>query len=109
MAGYIANAYKRTLDSWYYVMAADIYNVYWISKWYGIYIIVIDYERKGYDLGIESAVSVYGTIAPTPNGKNAPGGIEMAVEKIDVLGRAPTGDDAFTNILTKVRDYRGWY
>ncbi|KNE58154.1 asparagine-tRNA ligase [Allomyces macrogynus ATCC 38327] len=52
-------------------------------------------------LSTESTIQVFGTIKKVPAGKNAPDGHEMIVDYWKVLGKAPSGDDAFTNKLNK--------
>ncbi|PWN29063.1 asparaginyl-tRNA synthetase, partial [Jaminaea rosea] len=52
----------------------------------------------------ESSIEVLGTLKALPDGKSAPDGHELAAEWWTVLGKAPGGDDAFTNKVTKEAD-----
>lgn len=56
------------------------------------------------DLTIESTVTLYGTITKVPEGKSAPGGVELVVDYYEVVGLAPSGDDAFTNKVAEGAD-----
>ncbi|CCF55532.1 hypothetical protein KAFR_0A00940 [Kazachstania africana CBS 2517] len=56
------------------------------------------------DLTLESTVTLYGTITKLPEGKNAAGGVELVVDYYQVLGLAPSGDDAFTNKIAEDSD-----
>ncbi|KAI8907142.1 hypothetical protein EDD86DRAFT_227703 [Gorgonomyces haynaldii] len=51
-------------------------------------------------LTVESTVRCYGVIQVTPEGKTTPGGHEMICDYWEVLGKAPSGDEAFTNKVT---------
>ncbi|ODQ53580.1 asparaginyl-tRNA synthetase [Saitoella complicata NRRL Y-17804] len=52
-------------------------------------------------LTLESTITVYGTIAELPEGKTAPDGHELAVDYFEVIGLAPGGDEAITNVVSK--------
>lgn len=56
------------------------------------------------DLTIESSVTLYGSIVKVPEGKSAPGGVELDVDYYEVIGLAPSGDDAFTNKIAEGAD-----
>ncbi|CAI7295091.1 CGH_1_collapsed_G0025630.mRNA.1.CDS.1 [Saccharomyces cerevisiae] len=49
------------------------------------------------DLTLESTVTLYGTIVKLPEGKAAPGGVELNVDYYEVVGLAPSGEYFFTN------------
>ncbi|KZV61943.1 asparaginyl-tRNA synthetase [Peniophora sp. CONT] len=62
---------------------------------------------KTYDaltLTVESTVEVVGTLKAVPEGKTAPGGHELSVDFWRVLGKAPGGDEAFTNRFNEKSD-----
>ncbi|KAI8924411.1 hypothetical protein BC831DRAFT_465799 [Entophlyctis helioformis] len=48
-------------------------------------------------LTLESTITVYGTIQTVPEGKTAPGGHELIADYWVIVGKAPGGDQAFTN------------
>ncbi|KAL3230177.1 Asparagine--tRNA ligase, cytoplasmic [Nakaseomyces bracarensis] len=56
------------------------------------------------DLTIESTVTLYGTVTKVPEGKSAPGGVELVVDYYEIVGLAPSGDDAFTNKIAEGAD-----
>ena len=47
-------------------------------------------------------MEVVGTLKAVPEGKTAPGGRELSVDYWKVLGKAPGGDEAFTNRFNEV-------
>jgi asparaginyl-tRNA synthetase len=53
----------------------------------------------------ESSVAVYGVLQAVPDGKSAYDGHELICDYWEVLGKAPGGDDAFTNKLNAVFNY----
>jgi asparaginyl-tRNA synthetase len=55
-------------------------------------------------LTLESTVSLYGTLEKLPEGKQAAGGVELVVDYYEVIGLAPSGDDAFTNKIQEGAD-----
>ncbi|RCH81639.1 putative asparagine--tRNA ligase, cytoplasmic, partial [Rhizopus stolonifer] len=55
-------------------------------------------------LSIESTITVYGIINELPEGKTAPGNHELVADYWEVVGKAPGGDDAFTNKVTPDAD-----
>lgn len=56
------------------------------------------------DLSLESSVAFYGNITKVPEGKNAPGGVELIVDYYEVVGLAPSGEDAITNKIAEGAD-----
>lgn len=60
--------------------------------------------QQSLDLTIESTVTLYGTITKVPEGKSAPGGVELLVDYYEVVGFAPSGDEAFTNKIAEGAD-----
>ncbi|KAH7591384.1 Asparagine--tRNA ligase, cytoplasmic [Nakaseomyces glabratus] len=60
--------------------------------------------QQSLDLTIESTVTLYGTITKVPEGKSAPGGVELLVDYYEVVGLAPSGDEAFTNKIAEGAD-----
>ncbi|AET38449.1 asparagine--tRNA ligase DED81 Ecym_2750 [Eremothecium cymbalariae DBVPG len=62
---------------------------------------------KAYQTGtltLESTVKLYGTVRKLPDGKTAPGGVELDVDYYEIVGLAPAGDDAFTNRVQEGAD-----
>ncbi|GME72306.1 unnamed protein product [[Candida] boidinii] len=55
-------------------------------------------------LTIESTVALYGVIKKLPEGKSAPGGVELVVDYYEVVGLAPAGKDSFTNKIQEGTD-----
>lgn len=55
-------------------------------------------------LTLESTVTLYGTISKLPEGKTAPGGVELAVDYYEIVSLAPSGEDAFTNKVQEGAD-----
>ncbi|KAI9007919.1 hypothetical protein CLU79DRAFT_840389 [Phycomyces nitens] len=55
-------------------------------------------------LSIESTITVYGVINTLPEGKTAPDNHELVVDFWEVVGKAPSGDDAFNNKVTQDAD-----
>lgn len=65
------------------------------------------FQCHSYDaitLSIESTITVYGIINELPEGKTAPGNHELVADYWEVVGKAPGGDDAFTNKVTPDAD-----
>ena len=56
------------------------------------------------DLTLESTVTLYGSIKKVPEGKSAPGGVELDVDYYEVVGLAPSGDESFSNKITEDAD-----
>lgn len=62
---------------------------------------------KTYDamtLTVESTITIYGVISPVPEGSHAPDGHELHADYFKVVGKAPGGDEAITNIVAKDAD-----
>lgn len=55
-------------------------------------------------LTLESSITLYGTIKKLPEGKTAPGGVELTVDYYEIVGLAPSGDEAFTNKVQEGAD-----
>ncbi|KAL6940061.1 asparagine--tRNA ligase [Hanseniaspora vineae] len=55
-------------------------------------------------LPLESSIELYGTITKLPEGKSAPGGVELVADYYKIIGLAPSGDDAFTNKVQENAD-----
>lgn len=53
--------------------------------------------RQTQELTLESTVLIKGVIEKLPEGKTAPGGVELKADYYEVIGLAPSGDDSFTN------------
>lgn len=55
-------------------------------------------------LTIESTITVWGVINELPEGKSAPGNHELVADYWEIVGKAPSGDDAFNNKVTADAD-----
>ncbi|KAG2202214.1 hypothetical protein INT47_002133 [Mucor saturninus] len=55
-------------------------------------------------LSIESTVTIWGVINELPEGKTAPGNHELVADYWEIVGKAPGGDDAFSNKVTADAD-----
>lgn len=60
--------------------------------------------RQTQELTIESTVAIKGVISKLPEGKTAPGGVELKADYYKILGLAPGGEDAFTNKIQEGAD-----
>ncbi|GBL51655.1 asparagine-tRNA_ligase,_cytoplasmic [Candidozyma auris] len=56
------------------------------------------------ELTLESTVIIKGVIEKLPEGKSAPGGVELKADYYEVCGLAPSGEDAFTNKVQEGAD-----
>ncbi|KAH3900474.1 probable Asparagine--tRNA ligase, cytoplasmic [Saccharomycodes ludwigii] len=63
-----------------------------------------DCAKASANLTLESTVSLYGTIKKLPEGKSAPGGVELSVDYFTLIGLAPSGDESFTNKVQENAD-----
>lgn len=52
-------------------------------------------------LTLETSMSIWGVISPLPEGKTAPDNHELAADYFEIIGKAPGGDEAFSNRITK--------
>lgn len=62
-------------------------------------------QSQTYDaltLTLESSIQITGTISALPEGKTAPDNHELAVDYWSVVGKAPGGEEAFLNKVSKV-------
>lgn len=55
-------------------------------------------------LSIESTVTIWGVINELPEGKTAPGNHELVADYWEIVGKAPGGDEAFSNKVTAEAD-----
>ncbi|KAH3666408.1 hypothetical protein WICMUC_005676 [Wickerhamomyces mucosus] len=55
-------------------------------------------------LTLESTVTLYGTVQELPEGKQAYGGLELVVDYYEIVGLAPSGEEAFTNKIQEGAD-----
>lgn len=55
-------------------------------------------------LTVESSLAMFGTINKLPEGKSAPGGVELSADFYKVIGLAPSGKEAFTNKIQEGTD-----
>lgn len=69
------------------VLSGDLANAYQTSQ-----------------LTVESTLAIKGTVKKLPEGKSAPGGVELDVDYYSVVGLAPSGKEAFTNQITEDAD-----
>lgn len=56
------------------------------------------------ELTLESTVQIKGVIEKLPEGKTAPGGVELKADYYEVVGLAPAGDDSFSNKVQENAD-----
>lgn len=56
------------------------------------------------NLSLETTVGVYGVIQPVKEGQSAPGGHELVADYYEVVGVAPSGDEAITNKVQESAD-----
>lgn len=55
-------------------------------------------------LTVESSISIFGQIKKLPEGKSAPGGVELVADYYEVIGLAPSGKESFTNKIQEDTD-----
>ncbi|SCU90990.1 LAME_0E10748g1_1 [Lachancea meyersii CBS 8951] len=55
-------------------------------------------------LTLESTITLYGNVSKLPEGKVAPGGVELLVDYYEIVSLAPSGEDAFTNKIAEGAD-----
>ena len=60
--------------------------------------------RQTQELTLESTVALKGVIHKLPEGKSAPGGVELKVDYYEVVGLSPGGEDSFTNKIQENAD-----
>ena len=60
--------------------------------------------RQTQELTIESTVAIKGVISKLPEGKTAPGGVELKADFYEIIALAPSGDDSFTNRIQEGAD-----
>ncbi|CCC67460.1 hypothetical protein NCAS_0A09020 [Naumovozyma castellii] len=60
--------------------------------------------KQTLDITLETTVTLYGTIIKVPEGKTAPGDVELVVDYYEVVGQAPSGEEAFTNKIAEDSD-----
>lgn len=56
------------------------------------------------ELTLESTVQIKGVIEKLPEGKTAPGGVELKADFYEVVGLAPAGEDSFSNKVQENAD-----
>lgn len=61
-------------------------------------------SRIASELTIESTILIKGVIEKLPEGKSAPGGVELKADFFEIIGLAPSGDDSFTNKVQEKAD-----
>lgn len=60
--------------------------------------------RIASELTIESTILIKGVVEKLPEGKSAPGGVELKADYFEIIGLAPSGDDSFTNKVQEKAD-----
>jgi asparaginyl-tRNA synthetase len=74
--------------------------------------ILADKLTETYDaltLTLETTITLHGEIKEVPAGAHAPGGHELIVDYYTVVGKAPGGDEAITNIVAPDADAQTKY
>lgn len=69
--------------------------------------ILADSLTKTYEamtLTCETSMALYGVIKPVPEGSHAPDGHELIVDYYEIVGKAPGGDEAISNIVAPGAD-----
>ncbi|RKP28741.1 nucleic acid-binding protein, partial [Metschnikowia bicuspidata] len=61
-------------------------------------------SRIASEFTIESTILIKGVIEKLPEGKSAPGGVELKAAFFEIIGLAPSGDDSFTNKVQEKAD-----
>lgn len=56
------------------------------------------------DLTLETSVTIKGLVKKLPEGKSAPGGVELQTDYYEVVGAAPSGSESFTNKIQEGAD-----
>lgn len=60
--------------------------------------------KQTQNLTLESTVTLRGVIHKLPEGKSAPGGVELKVDYYEIVGLAPSGDESITNKVQENAD-----
>lgn len=60
--------------------------------------------RQTQELTLESTIAIKGVVEKLPEGKTAPGGVELKADYFQVIGLAPSGEDAFSNKVQEKAD-----
>lgn len=60
--------------------------------------------KSTHELTLESTITIKGIINKLPEGKSAPGGVELKADYYEVVGLAPSGDEAFSNKVQEKAD-----
>lgn len=60
--------------------------------------------KQTQELTIESTVAIKGVISKLPEGKTAPGGVELKADHYQIIALAPGGDESFTNKVQENAD-----
>lgn len=55
-------------------------------------------------LTLETSICIKGVVNKLPEGKSAPGGVELKADFYEVVGAAPAGDESFTNKIQENAD-----
>lgn len=60
--------------------------------------------KQTQELTLESTITIRGVINKLPEGKSAPGGVELKADYYEIVGLAPGGEDAFSNKVQENAD-----
>lgn len=60
--------------------------------------------KSSQDLTLETSIRIKGVVNKLPEGKSAPGGVELKADFYEVVGQAPSGEESFSNKVQENAD-----
>ncbi|KAJ9103536.1 asparagine--tRNA ligase [Naganishia cerealis] len=60
--------------------------------------------KSTHELTLETSICIKGVINKLPEGKSAPGGVELKADFYEVVGQAPSGEESFSNKVQENAD-----